>query len=485
MRISERLQFAPLSRRTSVGATSQKRRLMDNTSDLNTDNTFDAAAPVVQEMRGVSSWLRPYSGSKSVFRPGLIANGFADQALSVGGVFLANVALARTRTIEEYGMFALSYSLFTFLAGLHNAVILEPFTIYGSGRYRDRFSKYLRLTVRSNLVVCVLLSGTILLICLLLSWAAPRLASRALIGLGLTIGVLLSGVLLRRAFYVERQPALAAQSSLTFFITVSLGLGLALTLHLLDSLSVFLILALGWIVAGASYGRKLFSGKTAETFLESEPGYWSTHWEYTRWVLLTAFVFQLMTQGYYWLVAAFLSVNEVGDLKAIYNLIAPVDQVFAAFGYLMLPAMASHYATKQIGSLFSLWRLFAVTMLGVSVSFALGLRIVGRGVLHVLYGGKFDGLAPLLFILALLPIVMTIGHTINNALKAVERPKFVFFAYVCSGATTFLGGIPLVIYFGLRGAVYGMLLSGTAYTATLALGFFLIVHRKSSRLSQP
>ena len=65
-----------------------------------------------------------------------------DQAFSVGGMFLINVALARTQTKEEYGMFALCYSVFTFLSGLHNAAILEPYTVYGSGRYSNRFSEY-------------------------------------------------------------------------------------------------------------------------------------------------------------------------------------------------------------------------------------------------------------------------------------------------------------------------------------------------------
>ena len=64
-----------------------------------------------------------------------------DQALSVGGMFLANVMLARVRSKEEYGVFALSYSIYTFLSGLHNAAILEPFTVYGAahgfGRGRE------------------------------------------------------------------------------------------------------------------------------------------------------------------------------------------------------------------------------------------------------------------------------------------------------------------------------------------------------------
>src|SRR5208282_6924998 len=92
-----------------------------------------------------------------------IGYSFADQALAIGCTFLANVVLARTQTKEQYGMFALSYSVFTFLAGLHNAAILEPYTVYGSGRYGNRFSEYLRLMVRVNAFVGLVLTLILLL----------------------------------------------------------------------------------------------------------------------------------------------------------------------------------------------------------------------------------------------------------------------------------------------------------------------------------
>ncbi len=98
--------------------------------------------------------------------------------------------------------------------------------------------------------------------------------------------------------------------------------------------------------------------------------------------------------------------------------------------------------------------------------------------MHWLYAGKFDDLAPLLYILAFLPLVMGIGNVMNCALKAAEKPRLVFFAYVCSGAATLLGGIPLVIHFGLRGAVYGLLLSAAAYTTALTVSFLSSVNAK-------
>jgi O-antigen/teichoic acid export membrane protein len=91
-------------------------------------------------------------------------------------------------------------------------------------------------------------------------------------------------------------------------------------------------------------------------------------------------------------------------------------------------------------------------------------------------------MAPLLIILVLVPVVMGVGHTMNAALKAAESPKLVFWAYVASGAVTFVAGVPLVARFGLRGAAYGMLLSGTSYTAALAVGFVMTFRRE---LRQP
>jgi O-antigen/teichoic acid export membrane protein len=445
-----------------------------------------SSARAAEGTHGADGWLASalaYLPQASRLKP--LAFSFTDQALAVGGGFLANVALARTGTKEEYGMFALSYSVFTFLAALHNSMILEPYTVYGSGRYRERSSDYLRLMVRTHLRLSLLLSALILLLCSIFWRVAPHLVSPSLWGLGLTVGVLLTGVLLRRAFYVQREPSLAARSSLVFFLMVVIGLEFALKLHYLNGLSVFLILALGWIAASASFGTRLPIGEAHSAFLQSEPGYWGLHWRYARWVLATAFVFQLMTQGYYWLLAGFLSVREVGELRAMYNVIAPVDQIFIAMGYLVIPAMAAHYATKRPDRLLSLWRRYAVGVLGVTASFALGVRVLGRPLMHLLYAGGFDDLSPLLYVLAFCPLIMGIGNTMNDALKAMERPKFVFLAYVCSGITTFLAGVPLVRHFGLPGAVYGMLVSAAAYSAFLVFSFFLLVPQRAKRVGLP
>jgi O-antigen/teichoic acid export membrane protein len=394
----------------------------------------------------------------------------ADQALCVGGMFLVNLVLARTQSKEEYGMFALSYSALVFLMGLQNAAILEPFTVYGSGRYASRLAEYFQLMFWSNAALGLFATTILLALCFLLRGIAPQFLPRGIAGLGLTVSVLLSGTLLRRIFYLQRQAALAAAASGVFFLTVAGGLWLTARAHVLDGFSVFLVLAAGWLAAGLSLANRLPFGKTRQSFLAGEPDYWREHWKYARWVLLTAFVFQLTTQGYYWLVAAFLSTGDVAELKAITLVVAPADQIFIALNYLVLPRLCAHYAAQRMQSMLSAWKWYATAITAATLLFFLFIRAFGKPLTHVLYGGRYDDAASLLNLVVLVPVVMGVGHTMNAVLKAAESPRLVFWAYVSSGAVTFLAGAPLVARFGVRGAVYGMLLSGGSYTAAMAVG---------------
>ncbi len=128
----------------------------------------------------------------------------ADQGFSVGGMFLLNIALARTRTKDEYGIFALSYSVYTFLAGLHNAAILEAYTIYGSGRYHQRLTAYAWLLWSSNRRLALGTAAVLTVLWGALAWALPAMASRTVLGLALSCGVLLTASFVRRTFYMRR-----------------------------------------------------------------------------------------------------------------------------------------------------------------------------------------------------------------------------------------------------------------------------------------
>ena len=352
-----------------------------------------------------------------------IALSVVDQGLSVGGMFLVNIALARTQTKEAYGVFTLSYMLLTFLTGLHNAGILETFTVYGSGRYSQQFRGYAKLLWRVNAVMSFGLTVVLLLVWCGLAWVAPKLASKSFLGMALTCGILLTASFLRRTFYMRRRPDLAARFSAVFFVACLFLLWLSLRTGILDGFYAFVITASGWLLATAVFFSELPGKADAPEFPITEPGYWSEHWKYSRWVLVTALVFQFTTQGYYWLAAGFLSLKEVGNLRAMYNIVTPIDQLFVAIGLLMLPMMSFRYSSGRMAGLIPLWRRYALLCLSITGGFALVVSLFGRPVLHLVYRGRFDDTATLIGAFAALPVVMGVGNTINVALKAMEKPK--------------------------------------------------------------
>ena len=394
-----------------------------------------------------------------------------DQALSVGGMFVANVALARTVSKEEYGMFALSYSVFTFLAGLHNAAILETYTVYGAGRYHEQKREYTWLIWRTNALLCFGVTLLLLLAWKLMAVAFPKYASRPLLGLAMASGVLLTASLVRRMLYVKHAPRIAARFSLVFFCSVMALLLLSIRLNFLNGLTVFLIVAAGWILGGLSLTNELPARTALASFRALYPKHWNDHWKYARWVLPTAFVFQFTTQGYYWVVAGLLSLKEVAQLRVVYLLVMPIEQVLTAITLVILPTMAFHIASKHIPEFLLLWKKYLAATMAITGLFAVCVCLVSRSILHAVYAGKFDEVAPLLGILSVLPILLGVANTMNAALKAMEKPQWVFHAYVSGGIATVLVGIPLVMRYKLVGAVLGMLVSALAYGVTMAVGF--------------
>ena len=131
-----------------------------------------------------------------------------------------------------------------------------------------------------------------------------------------------------------------------------------------------------------------------------------------------------------------------------------------------------------MGSFLSFSKHYALAVGSTATLFALLVRLTGKPVIHWLYSGRFDDLAPMLYILAFLPLTMGIGNVLSSALNAAEKPKFVFLAYVCSGAATLLGGTPKVIHFGLRGAVLGLLGSAATYWSAMGVGFLFNFRRQ-------
>src|SRR5690349_22036042 len=68
----------------------------------------------------------------------------ADQGLLSGSNFVVAILLARWLTRDEYGAYAMGFSIFILLYGFHNAFLLEPMSVFGPESYAGCLTAYVK-----------------------------------------------------------------------------------------------------------------------------------------------------------------------------------------------------------------------------------------------------------------------------------------------------------------------------------------------------
>ena len=145
-----------------------------------------------------------------------------DQGILSGSNFAISVVLARWMPVPDYAAYAVALSVFYLLSGIHNALLLEPMTVFGGAGYRIHLGSY------EETLLC-LHAGLSLLLSLVLIISAGFLPAEvhatrlALWGLSLFTPTVLLHWLARRAAYLEMRPHLAAAASFVYGVTTLSG----------------------------------------------------------------------------------------------------------------------------------------------------------------------------------------------------------------------------------------------------------------------
>src|SRR5574337_1323441 len=66
-----------------------------------------------------------------------------DQGLISGSNFVMSILLARWLSAEQYGAYALAFSIFLLLSQFYVSLLLEPMAVFGGSTYRYRQQGYL------------------------------------------------------------------------------------------------------------------------------------------------------------------------------------------------------------------------------------------------------------------------------------------------------------------------------------------------------
>ena len=276
-----------------------------------------------------------------------------DQAVTSGATFFLNVMLIRVITPADYGWFTIAYSVFLFLSGFHNALVLEPLTVLGSGYAAPRRAAYLHDVFGFHTALTVALAlplaatGTVLAI-------QHHPLGAPLVVTALATPLVLLQWLVRRVCYLHSAPSLAARSSVAC-ASVLLVL-IAITGHegLLTAPSALLILAIASVVGAAAVTSQHGASALWRALTPTPRGtiaLAASHWRYGRWLAATSVLALGSIFAQTFLTAAIIDVEAAGTVRALQLFTLPLIQLITAVGLLGLPALSRDFAAHDMPEL--------------------------------------------------------------------------------------------------------------------------------------
>jgi O-antigen/teichoic acid export membrane protein len=418
------------------------------------------------------------------FIPWITKGGLAilDYGLFSGSNFLLGVLLARWMAPEQYGAYALAFSIFILVTFLYQALVLEPLSVFSGTAYPNNLRGYLQSNVwlhwGLSVVICLLLGGTA--VAARVWWHSP-ISAMAFAGMTIATPFILIHALGRRSFYLKLSPGPAAFGSAFYCAFVVGGSFVIYKLGWLSAFTAFLAMGLAALVGGLIMLFQLHAKLEPAAARVTLRTTWGKHWEYGKWALATCVVGWIPTYVYIPLVSKFNGLAVAGELRALMNLGGPVLQTYAALSMLFLPLAARVQSTQgRRGASGLTMKLTALFVAGAIAYWAV-LIPFKRPLFQLLYAGKYLDASALLPLFAAETVVWSAALGPAILLRAMESPRSLFFANGAASAVALVFGIPATRYFGLRGVIWSMVLANVLYVIVA----FVVLGRKVATLKTP
>jgi O-antigen/teichoic acid export membrane protein len=393
-----------------------------------------------------------------------------DQGLFATANFVLNVLLARWLTPQDYGVFTVAFAVFLFFGTFHTALLIEPMLILGPGRYRDRLSEYLDILLYGNCGLAALGSLMLLLAGLGFRFSGSNAFSSALLGFAPAGPFILFLWLMRHACYVRFEPHLAALGGVLY---MALMVASVYALYLREWLSAVLalgVMGFSSLAAGVWIATRLHINWPPLVSKGLFREVLKDHWGYGRWAAASHALTWIPGNVYYLLLPAWGGLEASAVFKALMNLIMPILHANTALSALLVPILVRARRDGGFG------RLVCLALVLCTLGSALYLVLLGlfhHQLVIWLYRGQYSEYANLLWLLGFSLLITGAVNVLGAALRALERPDRVFWAYLCTTVVALTLGFGFIAAWGVVGAAVGYLLS----TAVKALAMWAYYQR--------
>jgi O-antigen/teichoic acid export membrane protein len=402
------------------------------------------------------------------------AAALVDQGFFAAANFVVSVMLARWLPPIEYGAFAVAFTIFLLIGATYYGLLSEPLAVYGSGKYRDRFQRYLGVVLLSWLSLSLVVGLLILGVGALLARAGIRGSGGIAVALVVAIPLVLLLRVLRMACYVVLKPYLAAGGSIVYFVAAVGAMGLSFHLQLLNSQLAFYILGLAALPGALILVVLLRARPPAglrDPLISDAVG---DHWRFGRWAVANNLLLWVPDNLYYIGLPTVVGLQGAAALRALRHFTTPVLHGAWAVTAVLVPALVQTRGTARFRRIVSR----GIAGFGASTTlYAVGIAMFHKPLVSWLYQGSYDDYSSFLWWLAPLPVFVSVAALWGAGLRALERPRDVFIANALWAGATLTLGIVLLRVYGLSGAIVGLVT--TALVSASAMSY--MYHRAAAK----
>jgi O-antigen/teichoic acid export membrane protein len=385
-----------------------------------------------------------------------------DQGIFSGSNFVLNILFARWLRPDEYGAFAISFTIYLFVSGFQNALVLEPMTLFGTAKYSNILREYLAGQSSIHFFVTGVSGVIVFTAGFVLYWLnlVEKILSLSIMGVGLFMPLMLSIWLARRSCYVLEKPIWALASSSLYALILFLT---TFYLHqhnrLVSPFSWFFVLGLaslaGWLL--------IFMNPFMLTLKTTKWWFWlGEQWSFGKWIVLAAFLNFAGTQIQLFVVAAQLGLDQAGVFRALQNFMLPMMQILTAISILVLPSISMDFGRRNYYSMRNKASKVTFALIFLAFLYSILLFAYEDQAERFLYNGKFAEYSILISITGFIPLLTSIETGFSLVVRSLQRPIY----YVILTGTIALVGmlfsLLLISYWGLTGAVFSLVLVACA-----------------------
>ncbi len=393
-----------------------------------------------------------------------------DQALVSGSNFITGVLIARALGLEGFGIFALIWLIAVFIQNIQHAIINTPLLTYGAqANARDR-PTVLGAVITRQLVF----SGASTLLTFVTMVATMAVQEIPNIGMAAALSACIAATqwqdFFRRLYFTVDKPAFATLIDAVRYAGQPLII-LTLLAFSTDTLTVTTVLWITALTAGLSCLAALFSLPRIEAPGPEFNAINDLHWEFGKWMAGTAILQWIALNIFTLLSGALLGPAYAGALKATQSLLGVLHIPFFALDN-FLPSRGTKALQSSgregLQKLLTSYLLFGtVAVLGVALVFF----VAPAFWLGMVFGEDFTTHADILRWYGLVYVFYFINLVYRFGLRILEKTQAIFVGYVAAVGVLAVVAYPLLLNFGLAGAVFGLAAVPLIHLAVLYPGY--------------